>query len=297
LVTYNGGGLDAYNGGGHFPRKPSIFQKNESPLCGGIEANMKLYLKYASIILRSQMQYKVSFVMTAIGQCLMTFTGFLGIYFMLSRFNSVEGFNFSEILLCFSVVLASFSLAECFFRGFDAFTGIISNGEFDRIMVRPRNEIVQVLGSRIEFTRLGRLFLAVLMLIYAVSASGIVWSADKIITLISMVAGGFVVFSGLFVIYASICFFTTEGLEFMNIFTDGGKEFGKYPFSIYGEGILKFFTYVIPLALFQYYPFLYLIGRSHSTLYMLLPLVGMLFIIPCLMLWSIGVRHYKSTGS
>lgn len=29
---------------------------------------------------------------------------------------------------------------------------------------------------------------------------------------------------GLFIVYAALCFFTTEGLEVMNIFTDGGRE-------------------------------------------------------------------------
>lgn len=72
-------------------------------------------------------------------------------------------------------------------------------------------------------------------------------------------------------IYASLCFYTTEGLEFMNIFTDGGREFGRYPFRVYGEGVLKFFTYIIPLALFQYYPLLFLLGRSSNRLLMLCP--------------------------
>lgn len=258
---------------------------------------MNLYWKYASIILRSQMQYKVSFIMSAVGQFLVSFTTFLGVYFMFSRFNSVKGFTFSEVLLCFAVILTSFSLAECFVRGFDAFSGIISNGEFDRIMVRPRNEILQVLASRIEFSRIGRLLQALVMFAYAIPASGVDWTLDKILTLMFMFAGGLVVFSGLFTLYASLCFFTIEGLEFMNIFTDGGREFGRYPFSVYGEGVLKFLTYVIPLALFQYYPFLYLIGKSDNTYYMCLPLVGMLFIVPCLIFWRIGVRHYQSTGS
>lgn len=258
---------------------------------------MRLYLKYASIILRSQMQYKASFVMTSIGQFLTAFTTFLGMYFMFSRFNSVNGFSFSEVLLCYAVILTSFSLAECFVRGFDAFSGIISNGEFDRIMVRPRNEILQVLASRIEFTRIGRLLQAIAIFIYAIPVSGVVWSFDKIITVVLMIIGGFFTFSGLFIIYAGICFFTIEGLEFMNIFTDGGREFGKYPLSIYGEGVLKFFTYIVPLALFQYYPFLYLIAKTDNVFYMLLPLAGILFLIPCLIFWKIGIRHYKSTGS
>ena len=50
----------------------------------------------------------------------------------------------------------------------------------------------------------------------------------------------------------------------MNVLTDGGREFGTYPYSIYGDGILKFLTYVIPLALFQYYPLLYLLDKKRT---------------------------------
>lgn len=258
---------------------------------------MKLYLQYASIILRSQMQYKASFFMTALGQFLTSFFAFLGVYFLFERFKQVQDFSFEEVLLCFVIILTAFSLAECFVRGFDSFGGIISNGEFDRILLRPRNEIFQVLASRIEFTRVGRLLQALVMAVYVIASSGMVWSWDKILTVFLMLGGGVLVFSGLFILYASLCFFTLEGLEFMNIFTDGSREFGKYPFSIYGEGILKFLTYVIPVALFQYYPFLYLIGRSDNIIYMLAPLGSIIFLAPCLLFWRVGVRHYRSTGS
>lgn len=258
---------------------------------------MRLYFKYISIIIKGKLQFKASLILSTIGQFLVSFTTFLSVFFMFDRFNSVNGFTFAEVLLTFSVVLASFSLAECLVRGFDAFSGIISNGEFDRIMIRPRNEILQTLASRIELERIGRLAQAIFMLIYAINTAEIDWSIDKAITLVFMIIGGFVVFSSLFIIYASFCFFTIEGLEFMNIFTDGVREFGKYPFSIYGKEVLRFVTFVIPIALFQYYPLLYITEKSDNIIYIFLPLVSMLFLIPSLLFWKIGIRHYKSTGS
>lgn len=259
--------------------------------------SMKLYFKYIAMILKCQMQYKLSFFMTTLGQFLVSFTAFLGVYFMFSRFHSVEGFAFSEILLCFSIMLMAFSIAECFVRGFDVFPRLIQSGNLDRILVRPRNEIFQVLTSNVDFSRVGRLLQSILMISYAIPTSGIIWTADKILTVISMLFGGLAVFTGLFVLYAGISFFTIEGLEFMNIFTDGGREFGKYPLSIYGEGILKFFTYVIPIALFQYYPLLYLIGQSDNIGLCFLPLLGFLFLVPCYLFFRFGLKRYQSTGS
>jgi len=258
---------------------------------------MKLYVHYLSMLLKTQLQYRASFIMTALGQFLVSFTTFLSVYFMFSRFHAVNGFAFSEVLICFSIVLMAFSITECFARGFDAFPRLIRSGELDRILVRPRNVVFQVLTSQMEFTRVGRLVQAVLMLAYAIPTSGIYWTADKILTLVLMLLGGIAVFTALFVLYAGISFFTIEGLEFMNIFTDGSREFGKYPLAIYGDGILKIFTYVVPIALFQYYPFLYLIGRSDDRRLILLPLLGALFLIPCYAFFRFGLRHYTSTGS
>lgn len=258
---------------------------------------MKLYFKFVAMQLKCQMQYKTSFFMMALGQFLVSFTAFLSIFFLFTRFHTVQDYSFSEILICFSVILTSFSLTECFVRGFDVFPRLIQSGNLDRILVRPRGEIFQVLTSTIEFSRVGRFLQAAAMLIYAIPASGIAWTPDKIFTLLLMLIGGIAVFSGLFILYAALSFFTIEGLEFMNIFTDGSREFGRYPLSVYGEGILKFYTHIIPIALFQYYPFLYLIGRSDDFRLSLLPLLGFLFVIPCYAFFRFGLRHYQSTGS
>ena len=247
--------------------------------------------------IKSQMQYKASFFFTTLGQFMTSFTGLLGVWFMFMRFHEIEGFVFEEVLLCFATVLMAFSLAETFGRGFDRFPQMIGNGEFDRVLVRPRSPIFQVLAGKMEFSRLGRVIQAILVFAYAIPKSGVIWTGDKILTLFLMVICGMVVFFSLFLIYAAFTFFTIEGLEFMNVFTDGGREFGRYPFVVYGKGVLMFLTFVIPLALFQYYPLLYLLGRETSIKYMLCPLLSLLFILPAYGLWRFGLHRYKSTGS
>lgn len=243
------------------------------------------------------MQYKVTFLLLSIGQFIASFIIFLGIYFMFLRFNQINDYTYTEVLICFSIVLTSFSLAECFFRSFDTFGSIINNGEFDRIMVRPKSIILQVLGSKIDFSRLSRMLQAILIMLYVLPRSEIDWTLGKVLLLFIMILSGAILFSGLFLVYAALCFFTIEGLEFMNVFTDGAREFGRYPLSVYGKKVLKITTFLIPYSCFLYYPYLYLIGRSNNRLYTLLPLVAALFYLPCYGIWRIGLRHYKSTGS
>lgn len=258
---------------------------------------MKLYFKYFSMHLKCQMQYKSTFILNILGRAAMSFANVVGVLFMLARFYKVEGFTLNQTLLCTAIVTMAFSMVEAFACGFDIFPRLLSNGEFDRVLVRPHGMIFQVLASNIEFMRLGEFFQAIIVLCYAIFNSKIIWTWDKILTLLLMISCGTVVFFCLYIIQASIAFFTTEGLELMNLLTRGGQMFGRYPFSIYGKGVLKFLTYIVPLALFQYYPFLYLIDKSKNIFYMFIPLLSLLFLIPCYLLFCIGLHHYKSTGS
>jgi ABC-2 type transport system permease protein len=148
-----------------------------------------------------------------------------------------------------------------------------------------------------DFTRLGLLIQAVAVLCYAIPISKISWTWEKVLTLCLMILCGSVIFFALFLMKAACSFFTIESLNFMNIFTYGARQFGRYPFSIYGNGVLKFLTFVIPLALFQYYPLLYLLDRERSAFFMFLPLISLLFLIPCYAFSRFGLSRYQSTGS
>ncbi|WP_270165012.1 ABC transporter permease [Paenibacillus sp. SYP-B4298] len=260
---------------------------------------MQLYWKYMTILFKSQLQYRASFLLLSLGQFLVPFSIFAGVYFLFERFGQIKGWSFPEVALCFAVIHMSFAISECFARGFDSFSGLIRRGDFDRLLVRPRGTVLQVLGSSFEFTRIGRLVQSVLVLIYAVSSLEMAWTIPKALTLGFMIASGVFIFTGIFMLAATLCFWTVQGLEVANIFTDGGREMAQYPLHIYETWVKRFFTFVIPFGCVNYVPLLYILGKSgeDSWLYMLAPTAGIAFILPCLLIWNIGVRHYRSTGS
>lgn len=242
------------------------------------------------------MTYRSSFFLSCLGQLLVTVNTFLGVKFLMDRFGTVAGYTLPQLALCFGVILAATSLAECFARGFDAFAAVLSQARFDRLLVRPRGLIFQLLCEEMKLSMVPRLLQAVLMLGWAISAGAVRWTAAKAAVLVLMILCGAAVFFGLFLINAALCFFTLEGLEVMNIFTDGPREYGKYPFGIYGRGVLWILTLLVPLALVQHWPLQYLLDRGPGW-YGLLPLLSLLFLLPCAAAWRLGVRHYRSTGS
>jgi len=260
---------------------------------------MRLFGKYLLILFKSQMQYRTSFWLLSFGQFFIPFSVFAGLYFMFERFGQIKGWDFFEVALCFSVIHMAFAISECLARGFDMFSSLVVNGEFDRLLVRPRSTVLQVLGSKFEFTRIGRLLQSSLVLAWAVSQIQVDWTLAKTLTLILMIVSGVFIFTGIFILMAAMCFWTIQGLEISSIFTDGGREMAQYPLNIYQKWVTRFFTYVIPFGCVNYLPLMFILDRTEGNpvLYMITPLAGCIFIIPCLFLWRFGVRHYRSTGS
>lgn len=258
---------------------------------------MRVYWKYFTMELKSQMQYKVSFLLTTLGQFLTAFTMFFGIKFLFGRISGVDDFTYGQVLLCFSVIMMSFSIGELAGGGLANFPGMLREGELDRVLVRPRSVIGQVIMPNMDFSRVGLLIQAAVVLCIAVPASGVRWTWQKILVLGAMTTCGSVVFFCLFLIIAALSFFTIQPLDCLNILTYGMRQFGQYPFSVYGKTVLRLLTFAVPLALVQYYPLLYLLDRESGILYGLAPMVSLLFLIPAFALYQFGLKNYNSTGS
>ena len=257
---------------------------------------MRLYFKFFSIHFRSAMTYRSSFFLSCLGHLLITTNVFLSVAFLMDRFESVGGYTLPQLSLCYAVILAGTSLAECFARGIDAFVRILSEARFDRIMLRPRPLLFQVLCQDMKPTMFARVLQAAVMLVWAIGSGAVVWTPVKAIVLALMILCGAGVFFGVYLVNACVTFFTLEHIEALNIFMDGPREYGKYPFGIYGKPVLIILTFLVPLALVQHWPLQYLFDRGPAW-YGLLPIVSLVFLIPCGLLWRLGVRHYRSTGS
>lgn len=258
---------------------------------------MKEYFKYFKINLKSEMQYKSSFILSFISQFFVFFGYYFTILCLFDKFSNVKGFTLYEVLLTFSIIQFGFAFCETFFRGVDMFDRLIIDGDFDRILLRPQNILLQVFGTEISFVKLSRLLQAIIILFITIINIDIYWNIKKIITLIFMLLSSILIFLGIFILAASYCFVTVKGLEVRNVFTDGGKHMAQYPIGIFRKGFIFIFTYIIPFGCVNYYPLLYLTNRVSNDLFMFIPLITIIYLIPCIFIFYLGVKRYSSVGS
>ena len=264
--------------------------------------SLHLYRSYIAVSVRAQMQYRASFVMRSAGHFLVTGIEFLGFVALFQRFGQIQGWTLPQMGLFYGMISLAFATTEAVMRGFDMFPNLIKSGDFDRYLLRPRSTAFQVLGQDLQLMRIGRFSQALLVLFWSAGRVNASWTPANVLLLCLGIAGGVCLFSGLFVLQATLCFWTTESLEIVNCATYGGVETAQFPVTIYRPWFRAIFTFVIPLATVNYFPIHAMLNLtdalgSTTLLQWLSPLAGVVFLCVCLQCWRIGVRRYASTGN
>jgi ABC-2 type transport system permease protein len=259
---------------------------------------IKIYFGFLRMHMLSGLEYKGWWMMVL--QVLLTCVlDPLGTVLMFMRFGSIGPWSVERILLVYAMAVTSFGLAECFCRGFDYFpTKMIRTGEFDRLLLRPKSLFTQAAASVFHIHRFSRPVAGIAVIIWCLWRQGVQLSPLNITILVMALAGGLATYMGVFVMTSGIAFFTVKALDWIIVFTNASYQVTRIPHE-YMPAILKnTFTFFMPMLVISYYPASVICSWGETTWKGLLALpAGMLFFGTSLLVWKIGVRHYKSTGS
>jgi ABC-2 type transport system permease protein len=264
--------------------------------------NLRLYWILAGARLRGQTQYRVSFALQVASSFTSTFVELLALLILFRTFRDLGGWSVGEVAFLYGLSSVAFALAELFGEGLEQASRMIREGEFDRVLTRPVAPLVQVLAADIQLRRIGRLTQGILALVLAGRWTAIDWTPTKALILVGAIGSTTVVFLTVFLIGASICFWTIESSEAQNIFTYGGTELAGNPLQIYHRLLRWIFLFIVPLGLTTFYPAVHILGKPDPFglppfVPFLAPLVAALFLALGLVIWEFGMRHYQSTGS
>lgn len=257
-----------------------------------------LYLKYLRMHFLTGLQYK-GWPIMVLQTMVVVITDPIGLVFMFSRFGNIGDWSVERIILIYALAITSFGLAETFCRGFDYFPWrMIRSGDFDRVLLRPRSLFTQIAGSYFHIHRLSRVCGGAGAVIWCLWKLGVEPTALHVFTILAALAGGCLVYSGVFVLTSGIAFFTIQGLDWIYIFTNASYQVTRCPIDYMPQVLRRFFTFLMPVLVISYYPAAAVCGWGSGYILGLLALpAGLVFLMLANMIWGIGVRHYQSTGS
>lgn len=261
-----------------------------------------MWVAYAGASARSQLQYRTSFVIQIIGQFAITAIDFVAVWALFDRFGALEGWTLGEVALFYGTTHMALALADLVGKGFDHAGDLIRMGKLDRILLRPRTTVLQLMGYDFSLRRLGRFAQGALVFAWAVPRVDMAWTIPTIALLTAVVVSGACLFLGLFILQATLSIWTVQSVEMVNATTYGGVAAAQYPLSIYERWFRRFFTFLVPLACVAYFPLVTALGKPDPLGFSprigaVSWIVGPLFLAGALMVWNWGVRQYTSTGS
>ena len=264
---------------------------------------LALYGRYTAASVRGQLAYPTSFALMTLGAFLITIIDFIGVWALFQRFGHIGGWRLGDVALFYGLTCVSFAIADAITRGFDVFgPTFVKTGNFDRLLLRPRSTVLQLLAYELRLTRVGRLAQGVLVFALGVSLTRYHWSLEAVAILVFATAGGVALFSGLLVMQATLAFWTVEGLEVANVLTYGGQAAAQYPMNVYAAWFRNLLIFAVPIGCVTYLPMLAAMGRadplgSPAWVGPLAPAAGFAFLGLALFTWRFGIRRYASSGA
>lgn len=260
--------------------------------------NMRTYLHLLWVNLLSGMEYKGWWLM--IVQTLVVVLADLASTFLLfSRFGGIGEWTLERIVLIYGLAVAGFGLAELFCRGFDYFPWhMIRSGGFDRVLLRPRSLVAQVAGSYFHLHRASRAAVGIALVVWSLVRQGTIITPWRALMLLGAAVGGFVMYSGVFILTSGIAIFSVKALDWIYILTNASYQVARCPVPYMPRALYHVFTFILPMLVISYYPASALCGWGEPVWlgWLALP-AGVAFLGLSLLVWRVGVRHYASTGS
>lgn len=269
---------------------------------GGWLGAWRLYRRLVGGRIRSDWQYRTSFLIHLTSQALVTGLELVALLLLLRLTPSIGGWSTAQVVFLYAMAAVPFAMGDTLVSQVDRLSMYVRSGDFDQLLLRPISAMVQIMAVDFELRRLGKLIPAVAALAWAMASVDATWRLMEVGWMVLYLVCGFALYSALWVIGAAVAFWTVASSEATNILTYGGQFANEYPLHLYPGWIRGVMGFVIPLAFVAYIPTLFLLEAANPLglppwMRFSPPVVAVLTVATAAGLWSIGVRHYQSTGS
>jgi ABC-2 type transport system permease protein len=149
-------------------------------------------------------------------------------------------------------------------------------------------------------TLIGPILVTAIFMVAAFERMSYHMTAFSYIYFAAAVISGILVQSGAMIILGSLSFWSVRPQKIASVVLAEMRAFTNLPLSRFPEFIRRGLTYVLPLAIINYYPSLIILRKVETSeefvVGLLSPLVGVCFFIFSLYVFDAGLRRYAGSG-
>lgn len=276
--------------------------RGRPPTRAEIGAHWRLYRRLIGAQIRSEWQYRTSFVFFVSAQAMITALELAAIVIILDVVPDLGGWSPAQIALLYGLATVPFALTDVIISPIEDLATYVRMGTFDRLLLRPMSALIQLCAMEFELRRAGKLIPNVAALVYGLAATDLAWSLGTVARIALALTVGSLIYSALWVTAAAVSFWLVSAKEATNALTYGGNFSNQYPLHLYPRWIRAVLGWAVPLAFVAYVPAIELMDAPNPLgvpgwFVAASPLVALASLVVAGMVWSAGIRHYQGTGS
>lgn len=264
---------------------------------------IRIVLQSLKMSVHTRMQYRAESLANALAVFIRESANIIAIYLALLKFDKINGWNVNEMLFLYSILFLTYAFVVSLFADLRQFSDTIREGRFDRLLVRPRSLLLQLILNNADLiASVGHGTLGILLFAISAGKVGIHWNFATILYYIAAIVSGVLIQGGIFIIFSSLCFYFVETNSIQSIFYWNMRKFAGYPISIYHKVIQVILIYIVPFAFVNYFPAQYLLRKAdmadyHEIYIYIAPFVGVVVYAIAYLFWRVSVKRYCSTGN
>ncbi|SFI57706.1 ABC transporter permease [Thermoflavimicrobium dichotomicum] len=259
--------------------------------------HLRLYMEYLKQYMKVRLAYRWDFVAQFVTDFLFQAINLVFILVVFGHTNNLNGWSQAEVIFIYGYFLIPWSIFVAFFNLWDFNERYIIRGELDRVLTRPVHSLVQVIMETMTPESLIGVITGLIVMGWAMTDLNLTWTWYDPIWFILFTLGGVAIYAGIFISLTSISLFTDSKSDIQPIMYNIGN-YGRYPVNIYHRVIQFVLTWILPFAFVGFYPASYLLDKANWQWYAFLtPIVGMVFLGIGVMIWNVGIRHYRGAGN
>lgn len=260
---------------------------------------LRMYKLLVNASLRSRMQYKFNFWLTAAMTALVSVVEFLLLAVILTKFGHIKGWSLAEAGYLYATLTISRAIYRSIASDVHYLEKYLISGELDNLLLRPIPVLLGLMSQNFSF-RVGEFLQGIALLTICMRMlfleNQLTWAAIPL-TVVVIGSGALLLF-GIGLLTATIGFWITRIEQLQNITEDAARTAVQYPLTIYPSWMQGMLLTFIPVAFASYIPSLYII-RGQGGLWLIAAslAVAMAVFGLGLLMWRLGITRYQSTGS
>jgi ABC-2 type transport system permease protein len=265
-------------------------------------ADLAVYARLLVAQVRGHASYRSSFLLDLLGNALVPMIDLAALLAMFRVTRTLGGFSAADVVVMYGLAAVAFAIADLAVGNIEKLREYVRRGLLDAVLVRPLSVLGQLLALDFAIRRVARIVVAGTVLGLALHRAGVVFRPSSVALLVLALVSGVVFFASVFVAGATVAFWWIDSGEFANAFTYGGREFTIYPITVYNGFFRGLFALGLGFGFVAYFPALGLLGRVDPLglpgwMAWVAPGVALVALSVAGLMWRVGVRHYRSTGS